>query len=233
MSVTDPAARGGTYRMTATAGATSAFPFSGRSVTWLARRGPDRGLAAVTVDGVSKGTVDLYGAAPANANLVFGGLTPAKHVLTVRVLGTKRAAATGANVTVDGFLVGTSTTPVQETATPVRFDSWTGVSSTHASGRSYRGTATAGATATFAFTGTAVDWITAYGPSLGRAAVSVDGGSSTTVDLYRATASWGVVGRSFSGLASGSHTISVRVLGTRNALSTGKTAVVDAFRVSG
>jgi hypothetical protein len=229
--VRDPAASGGGYRISPTAGATGSFAFSGSSVTWIARTGPDRGRATVTVDGISNGTVDLYSPTPGGRSSTYGGLTSAAHTVTVTVLGTKRAAATGTSVTVDAFAVGTTRT--QETARTVAFDTWTGTTSTAATGGGYRSSGTAGATATFAFTGTGVDWVTAQGPAFGRVAVAVDGGPATTVDLYRATSRWRVVGRSFAGLSPGSHTITVRVLGTRNAASSGTQAVVDAFRVVG
>ncbi len=78
------------------------------------------------------------------------------------------------------------------------------------------------------FTGTGVDWITATGPSYGKATVSIDGISKGTVDLYASSVHWQVV-KSYAGLASGSHTIVVTVLGTKNASSTGTNVVVDAF----
>ena len=71
-----------------------------------------------------------------------------------------------------------------------------------------------------------------FGPASGNVAVSLDGGAEVVVDLYRSTASWRVVGRSFPGLSRGSHTIPVRVLGTHNASSSASTVVVDAFRVT-
>jgi hypothetical protein len=52
-----------------------------------------------------------------------------------------------------------------------------------------------------------------------------------TVDLYAPSTHWQVA-ESFSGLASGPHTIVVKVLGIKNASSTGTKVVVDAFVVS-
>jgi Fibronectin type III domain/Leucine rich repeat len=230
--VTAAAASGGSYRVSRTAGATSSFDFSGTSVTWLVRKGPDRGLARVSIDGVSKGTVDLYAATAGNARLSFGRLSNRTHRLSITVLGAHRPAATGANVTVDGFLVGTSTTPVQETSPTIVFGTWTLTTTSGASAGSFRGSGATGATATFTFIGTRIDWITAYGPDSGRAAVSVDGGPAVTVDLYRRTAAWQVLGRSFTDLGPGSHWITVRVLGTRNSSSRGTRVAVDAFRVT-
>ena len=229
--VTDPASSGGSYRISKTANATVSVKFTGSSIKWLMRKGPDRGQAAVTIDGVGKGTVDLYAANPSNGSQTYSSLTANAHTIVIKVLGTKRTLATAANVTVDAFLVGATTTPVQDNSPSVTFDSWTGAVNASADGGSYRASATAGATATFTFSGTRVDWITARGPRYGKASVSVDGGKAVTVDLYSATQKWRVVGWSFTGLSSGAHTLTIKVLGVKNAASSGIKVLVDALAI--
>jgi hypothetical protein len=228
--VTDPAASGGSYRVSRTANATASFPFTGTMVRWLVREGPDRGKATVTIDGLGKGTVDLYAASPSNAMITFSGLASRSHRIVVKVLGTKRAAASAADVTVDGFKIGSSPN-VQETASAVGYDSWSGTNNTAASSGRYRSSGTSGSVAAVSFTGTGVTWITAFGPSNGRAAVSVDGSAPVAVDLYRARQAWQASGRSITGLSPGAHRLLVRVLGTKNAASTGSRVVVDGFIV--
>ncbi len=83
---------------------------------------------------------------------------------------------------------------------------------------------------TFPFSGTGIDWVTATGPGYGQAQVTIDGVSKGTVDLYQPSVQWQVL-ESYSGLSSGSHTIVVKVLGKKNASSTGTGVVVDAFIV--
>ncbi len=63
----------------------------------------------------------------------------------------------------------------------------------------------------------------------GIAAVSVDGGAETMVDLYRATRAEQQAGYVSPVLAAGSHTVRVRVTGTRSAAATG--TVVNADRI--
>jgi hypothetical protein len=229
--IDDPTADGGTLHASHKKNATATFRFAGTSVTWLLRKGTDQGRATVLIDGLKRGTVDGYAATPAAATLTYGGLANRLHTLTVKVLGTKRAAATAANVTVDGFLLGSATAPVQDDSPTVTYDGWTGATQSAASGGSFRSIRKSGATATLTFTGTGIDWITARGRSYGKASVSVDGGPATTVDLYRSSPAWQVVGRSVSGLAPGSHTIVVKVLGTKNGAATGTLVPVDAFVV--
>lgn len=105
-----------------------------------------------------------------------------------------------------------------------------GATSTLASGGTYRVSPRKNATITFSFTSTEVDWVTAIGPSDGMASVTIDGVSVGTVDLYAAKAHWQVL-ESYSGLASGPHTIVITVLGTKDAASKGANVVVDAFIV--
>src|SRR5207244_2802073 len=102
--VGDAGANGGSHRVSRTTNAKASFSFTGTSVTWLARKGPDRGRAAVTIDGVSKGTVDLYSADVTSAAKIYAGLANRRHTIVVRVLGTKSAAASAVNVSVDGFI---------------------------------------------------------------------------------------------------------------------------------
>ena len=97
------------------------------------------------------------------------------------------------------------------------------------------------ATATFSFTGTEVRYIAATWFNRGIAAVSVDGGPETMVDLYSPdpppTDTNEVLCQQTvytkTGLANGPHTITVRVTGTRNP-SAGSPGLitVDAFDVT-
>jgi hypothetical protein len=83
------------------AGTTATFVFSGTKVTWRALRSPSSGKAKVTIDGVSKGTIDLYASATGAKTYTFGSLSNGRHTLRIRVLGTKRAASNGRLVSID------------------------------------------------------------------------------------------------------------------------------------
>ena len=73
-------------------------------------------------------------------------------------------------------------------------------------------------------------WVTATGPSEGKATITIDGVSKGTIDLYSPTVNWRVP-EAFTGLTSGAHTILVTVLGTKDRAATGTQVVVDAFVV--
>ena len=85
-----------------------------------------------------------------------------------------------------------------------------------------------GAISRLTFTGVRVDWVTVTGPSEGKATLMIDGVSIGTVDLYSSAVHWKAV-KSYSGLAYGSHTIVVKVLGTKNAAANSTSVIVDAF----
>lgn len=118
----------------------------------------------------------------------------------------------------------------QETDAAISYGgAWTPQGVTSAYGGALQYATAAGAKATFGFTGLDVAWVAPKGPDRGKAEVWVDGVKVKTVDLYASAAqprkavytqSWGVPG---------SHTLEVRVLGTKRASSSGTRADVDAF----
>lgn len=104
---------------------------------------------------------------------------------------------------------------------------WSVTDDATALGGRYRAAATAGASATFAFTGRDVAWIAPRGPGMGRAEVWVDGALRRVVDLEAAApAPRSVVFRAHWG-ARGDHLVRIRVLGTPGRPSVG----VDGFVV--
>jgi N-acetylneuraminic acid mutarotase len=229
----DPSADFGAYRASRTAHDTARFTFSGTSVTWFSFSGPNRGMASVTIDGVSKGTFDLYTSYPSGFTPFFEGLANTSHAIVIKVLGTKNPASTDTWVPVDTFQTyQPGFTITQESSPAVKLGSWAGQVEDNASGGAYRISTTKGSHVTFPFTGTSVDWVTATGPKYGQAQVTIDGVSQGTVDLYSPTVQW-QVHESYSGLSSGPHTIVVKVLGTKNPNSKGTGVVLDAFVVHG
>jgi bacillopeptidase F len=202
------------------------FRFTGTSVTWLSRKGPSQGIAAVYIDGASRGTVDLYAASWAAFSMSYNGLASKAHTVKIVVTGRKNAASAQSNITIDGFRVGTVLT--EDTSPRIVFDGWTGVTSAAASGGAYRWATAASANSSFAFTGTAITWVTATGPANGKARVTIDGVDKGVVDLYTSARRWKVQ-KTFTGLSAGSHTIRVQALGTKNASSTGARVVVDGY----
>lgn len=106
---------------------------------------------------------------------------------------------------------------------------WRLVKSSVAAGGSYVMERAAGATATFTFSGTSVQWLTIVGPTMGVATVTIDGKLMGTFDQAAGTVA--SKARVFKGLSSGSHTLVVKVLGKRGAGSSDAYVAIDGFKV--
>jgi hypothetical protein len=94
---------------------------------------------------------------------------------------------------------------------------WTNVSLGRASGGSYLRNGTANVTATLTFTGAWVSVGFVAGEFSGQAELLLDGASLEVVDLYRNEET--PVSYRYNGLSNGSHTLTVKVLGSKNPFS--------------
>src|SRR5438094_455215 len=157
------------------------------------------------------------------------------YTLTARAQDTSGNPATSPPVAVT--VLNTTTTRFEETAaflTPA--GEWRVLSpadlSVPLSGDRAVATNTAGATATFTFTGIGVAWLSARCELCGIARVWLDGvvvrEAVDTYVLYRSPS----VLFSVTGLRAATHTIMIEVTGTRNASSSSTAVAVDAFDVT-
>lgn len=101
-------ASGGASKTSSTTSATATFTTVGNSVTWVARKGPNAGIANVSIDGVSQGDIDLYSSTELLQALPFIKRwdSDATHTIDITVTGTKNAASTGYEVSVDALDTG-------------------------------------------------------------------------------------------------------------------------------
>ena len=148
-------------------------------------------------------------------------------------LGHVTASSTGPSFTLSAVQEGAAAiayTPATGTG------SWTSAAVAGAFGGSVESSSAAPGLAAYTFTGSGVELVSTKGPDRGKALVSIDcvpgtvGCTATTVDLYQATQAAGRIVFLKSGLAgSGTHTLYVKVLGTKNASSTGTRVDLDAL----
>lgn len=218
-NVTDRGALGGSYVEARNAGDAATFLFSGPGiVTWYATTGPASGRARVYVDGVYRGTYDLWSSTkrykvPVSSQTVGNGW----HTLKIEATGTRRSGATDSLVSVDGTRVDASLF----SSPPLSF-AWRRIGN---SGGSWVLNDAGRQGARFRFRGTGVDWYTVAGPGYGKAAVYIDGAYKGTFDQYAATNKLGVR-RSFRGLANKVHLMEIVVLAPR-----GRFVAVDRWTV--
>jgi GH25 family lysozyme M1 (1,4-beta-N-acetylmuramidase) len=222
---TDPRALGHSYRFEHRAGASTTFAFRGGTVTLYTVGGPTMGRATVSIDGAPKATINGYA-----ASLRFGvehrfdQLGAGDHTITITATGTAGPRATGTRVAVDGLRWGGALHASPHAAS----STWSTVADGSAGGGAYVVSDVAGASASLSFTGTGATWITARGPGMGRAEIWVDGRPVRTVDLYSASATFGVQ-RSVVGLTDAPHSVAVVVQGTHRAAATGSSVAVDGW----
>jgi hypothetical protein len=218
-----------------TPGARATLPFKGTSISWIGYRGPDAGIARVYLDGSLAGEVDLYNPDTRVQAIVFTSpsLTDGSHTLVIEATGLKNAASTGTRVVVDAFNVMKPGTRFEETDGSVTYTgSWDHGNFNRAwSMRTISASSVAGAQATFSFTGTAVDWIGSRKSTTGIARVYLDGVFVTEVDTYAPGDGLQETIFSATGLAAGSHTLTIEATGQKNPASSSAYIVVDAFDV--
>ena len=82
------------------------------------------------------------------------------------------------------------------------------------------------------FSGRQAKLYVATAPWHGKAEVSLDGGAPTTIDLYSASKADQVLRYTSPLVAAGTHTLTVRALGTKNASSTGTYVTADRVDVT-
>jgi hypothetical protein len=218
----------GGARVTETPGANVTLTFRGTSISWSGYRGPNAGIARVSLDGVVS-EVDTFSPADRVQAIVFTatGLADASHTLVIEATGRKNDASTGAQIVVDAFDVTTPGRRYQETDAAVTYSgAWVhgNVNRTWSEGAAST-SASAGARVTFTFTGTSVSWIGCRKLSTGLARVFLDGVLVREIDTYLPPPIEGYQHTVFraDGLTNGAHTLTIE------GASDGAFIVVDAF----
>lgn len=115
---------------------------------------------------------------------------------------------------------------------PAVGEHWDRDAASGALGGSYDASETAGSSASYTFNGTGISVLGTRMQSGGYAAVYLDGLKQTsTASFYSAKTAYRKVVWSKSGLAGGTHTVQVRVLGTKPAAASDRWVYLDGFQV--
>jgi SpoIID/LytB domain protein len=235
-------ASGGTYRRSVAAGASLTVTFKGTSVSWIGVKGNHMGKAEVSLDGTRLATVDLYDSSTHYRVALWtktGLSADTTHTLVIKTLGAHRTGSGGSYVAIDaidiaGTLLTTPRPPAwkryQQNVAAVKYSSgWATSTLAGLSGGTHAFSHVTSATATFTFTGTRARWIGKRASNYGKAWVSVDGAAPVLVDLYSATTRNQQRLFESASLSAGTHTLTIRVAGTKNAKATHHYVDVDAF----
>jgi hypothetical protein len=175
-----------------------------------------------SIDGGSFATVSL--ASPTQTSITLQR-SPA-HSYRYRVRATNGDGVTSSYQTGPSFVLNARNEKLSSISYTGTWTQQT-VSNAYGGGLKYAKSSTA--RATFTFTGRSFAWVSTRNYNRGKAAVYVDGVLVTTIDLYHASAQWRrtVFTRNWS--LSSSHTVEIRVKGTKNSSSTGVRVDLDAF----
>jgi hypothetical protein len=209
---------GGTMKYVSTTGAGLNLTFNGTGLDWIGTKGPDYGVARITVDGVSE-TVNLYAGSYAFKQKVWTkrGLTDGAHSIKIEYTGVSDPLGSGAKISVDEFvLVGAltqaptylpTTTPYEQTDTRITFGGiWQETSSTNYSGGTLAYGDSAGTGCNISFKGTGFDLVALTGPTYGTAQLTLDG-VSETVNFYSSEYMFRKIVVSKRGLTDGAHSM--------------------------
>ena len=190
---TVPAPPVGGARASGTPGAKATLTFRGTAVSWSGHRGPDRGIALVSLDGGVATEVDTYSPTNRIQDVVFTatGLSDTSHTLTIEATGRRNALSTGRQIVVDAFDVTTPGRRYQEEDPAVVYSPGNWIfrnqNRTWSEG-TVSESLVAGANVTFTFTGTSVSWIGCRKLSTGGADIFLDGNLVDHVETFLAPA---------------------------------------------
>jgi hypothetical protein len=230
---------GGSYYYTKTAGTMITIPFTGQQAQWIATKGPVYGIANVSVDGGGAVPVDLYAPTYEYKQIAYstGILTTGAHTLTITYTATKNGSATDTYINADAFqVVGTFTPATRFDQTNTKFvwtKTWSLGSSIYCYGSSQRYVNTSGASVRINFTGVSLTYIATKAASMGKAYVSLDGGTAVLIDLYNGATVFQQKVWSTGALTPGNHYVTITWSGQRRVGATGTYINIDAVDVVG
>jgi hypothetical protein len=164
-------------------------------------------------------------------NLIATGIMAIAVVgLAVPTFHAEAAAYSAGRTLIANWTQSFQTATYQETSQRLSFSGrWIVARHSGYLGGAVRSSDTADARVSTAFTGSAIAWIGAVGPTRGKAAVYLDGERVATVDTYSRRFRPGVALYTKTFAETGKHRLTIRVLGTKGH----PTVAVDSFVVRG
>lgn len=226
----------------ATRSASASLTFTGSAITVLSRKTSSSGINDILIDGAKVTSVDRYASSNQYKEAVYKttSLSAGTHTITIAYTGRKNASSSGSNVLIDAFVVGETAVPTGPTssvgvyegksANIVYSGSWKTIGSGSDSGGSSE-YLNSGGSASLAFTGTAVRWVSRLTESAGIANVYLDGTKVASVDRYSSSPVYQRVVFERTDLSNAKHTLKIEWSGKASSASSGKNLLIDSIIV--
>lgn len=212
------------------------YTFTGTGVDYITEKSDGQGSVDIYIDNVYQTTVNCYSATKIAQQMVYSktGMTNGTHTIKCVKKGSTYLVLDALKIYADGGSTPGSWIKVDDDHGSVSYDSGWGAWSGNPS---YMGTEhyseVTGSIATFTFTGTKARYYGFKRNDLGNAEIYVDDSLAATIDCYSNTAQYNGMLYETDELTSGTHTLKVKVKGTKNAASSGTEVIVDAFESMG
>ncbi len=227
----------GTGRYSVSGGSNIEYVFSGTGIKWYSVVSTNHGKADVYIDNVFDATIDLYASHWAANTIVYAkrDLPAGSHIIKIVVRSDKNIASGNNFVEIDALeALGVNVQTAEKIDDRDSSISYSGGWSLYSNASYHLGTTTfstaANSQAQYSFTGTGISWYSVKSSQHGKADVFIDNVFDTTVDLYAAARTIGLV-YSRNGLSNGAHTIKIVTRSDRNANATENYVEIDAFGV--
>ncbi len=215
--------------------------FNGTQIKLYGTKDVHHGIAAVSIDGGAEVDVDLYASSRADNTLIWTSptLSSGSHTVKVRVKGTKNSSSSGFYLTADRVVVSTATVTTIDDATTGtgqnQFEyvgTWNSATGSSKFNGSDHYSNTTNSYYQVDFHGTQIKLYGTKDVHHGIAAVSIDGGAEVDVDFYASSRADNTLIWTSPTLSSGSHTVKVRVKGTKNSSSSGFYLTADRVEIT-
>ncbi len=180
-------------------------------IAWTGSGAGGTAVASYRLEKSTNGGATWTVVSAALTTTTFATTVPSSGTIRFRVRATDQAGNVGTPMT------GPVLTPrlTQQTTTGIHwYRTWTTSSSSACSGGSVRYSKTAGASASYTFTGRSIAFVTTKAASRGKVKIYVNGVYQTTVDLYRSSTQYRSVAWQKTFSTSASRTVKIVVVGT-------------------
>ena len=229
----------GKAKYTSTPASALSFNFTGTGINLYTASYSNRGIAKVTIDGISY-NVDTYSSTLKSNNVVFqkADLVQGSHSIKIEYTGTKNSAASSSLIVADSFDIINGDISTLATVKHIEEDNanitytgtWISDSSSVYSAGKAKYTSTSASALSFNFTGTGINLYTASYSNRGIAKVTIDG-ISYNVDMYTSTLKANNLVFQKADLVQGSHSIKIEFTGTKNSAASSSLILADSFDI--